>query len=186
MSPNAIAQQKLLMTIILGIDPGSRVTGYGLIKKEGSKLLFVDCGCIYTNDKESMPFRLHQIYAGVTSIIREFRPEQAGVEQVFMANNADSALKLGQARGAAIVACVNESVEVHEYSARQAKQAVVGTGAAEKSQVQHMIKRLLSLPEEPSSDAADALGIAICHANSHSSISKLAGIGKFRRGRIRR
>lgn len=174
------------MTIILGIDPGSRITGYGLIKKEGSKLLFVDCGCIYTNDKESIPYRLQQIYMGITDIVRQYRPEQAGVEQVFMANNADSALKLGQARGAAIVACVNEGVEVHEYSARQAKQAVVGTGAAEKAQVQHMIKRLLSLPEAPSTDASDALGVAICHANTHSSIIKLAGLGKFRRGRIRR
>lgn len=174
------------MTIILGIDPGSRITGYGLIKREGSKLLFVDCGCIYTNDQESMPFRLQQIFVGITEIVKQYRPEQAGVEQVFMANNADSALKLGQARGAAIVACVNENVEVHEYSARQAKQAVVGTGAADKTQVQHMIKRLLSLPEVPSTDAADALGVAICHANTSSSIIKLTGIGKFRRGRIRR
>lgn len=174
------------MDIILGIDPGSRITGYGLIEKQGSRLSFVDCGCIYTDDSRSMPERLQQIFVGITGIIAEYRPVQAGVEQVFMSNNADSALKLGQARGAALVACVNAGVQVHEYSARQAKLAVVGNGAAEKSQVQAMIKRLLNLPEEPSTDAADALGIAICHANTHSSLVRLGAVGRVRRGRIRR
>ncbi|CBL46859.1 Holliday junction resolvasome endonuclease subunit [gamma proteobacterium HdN1] len=174
------------MTLILGVDPGSRVTGYGVIKKEGNQIRFVDCGCIYTNEKEAIPVRLQQIYQGIVAVIREYRPEQASIEQVFMANNADSALKLGQARGSAVVACMNESVEVHEYSARQAKLAVVGTGAAEKAQVQHMIKRILNLPEEPSTDAADALGLAICHANTYSTLSRVMNTRTVRRGRAQR
>ena len=142
------------MSIILGIDPGSRITGYGVIRVVGGKAEYLGSGCIRTSGDSLAP-RLKLIYDGVCEVIRQFSPNQFAIEQVFMARNPDSALKLGQARGAAIVAAVNASLEVAEYSARQVKQAVVGNGHAAKTQVQHMVRRLLALPGEPSPDAAD-------------------------------
>jgi len=162
------------MTLILGIDPGSRVAGYGLIKKQGNKLTYVASGCIRVKEKE-LPQRLKQIFDGVTQIIEQFGPDEFAIEQVFMARNADSALKLGQARGVAIVAAVNAELPVSEYAARAIKQAVVGTGAATKDQVGHMVKQMLKLPGRPQEDAADALAIAICHAHSQQSLIALAG-----------
>ena len=129
------------MAIVLGIDPGSRVTGYGVIRQQGRQLTYLGSGCIRTV-VDDMPTRLKLIYAGVTEIITQFQPDFFAIEQVFMAKNPDSALKLGQARGAAIVAAVNLNLPVSEYAARQVKQTVVGTGAAEKSQVQHMVRSL--------------------------------------------
>ncbi len=129
------------MTIIIGIDPGSRLTGYGLIRKTGSKCEFIDAGTIRT-DTEEMPLRLKRIYEGLKRIIDFYQPTEASVEQVFMARNPDSALKLGQARGAAVTALMVHNVAVSEYSARQIKQAVVGVGSAEKEQVQAMVTRL--------------------------------------------
>ena len=123
------------MSLIIGIHPGSRLTGYGIIQKEGSKLSFVDAGTIRTETAE-MPERLKRIFAGVERIVKFHGPTEAAVEQVFMAQNPDSALKLGQARGAAIAALVNLDLQVAEYTARQIKQSVVGYGAAEKEQVQ--------------------------------------------------
>ncbi len=130
------------MSIILGIDPGSRITGYGVIRQVGRKLEYLGSGCIRTS-VDDLPTRLKLVYAGVSEIIAQFQPDIFAIEQVFMAKNADSALKLGQARGAAIVAAVNVDLPVFEYAARQIKQTVVGTGAAEKSQVQHMVRSLL-------------------------------------------
>ena len=171
------------MARILGIDPGSRCTGWGLIDKQGNKISFVDCGFIKTPAGDLAP-RLQAIYVGLTQQIETYRPDEMAIEQVFMARNADSALKLGQARGAAIVAATNSLVSVAEYSARQVKQAVVGTGAADKSQVQNMITRLLCLPEVPQADAADALAIAICHANANQGLRAL-GATATRRKRVR-
>jgi crossover junction endodeoxyribonuclease RuvC len=154
------------MMIILGIDPGSRKTGYGLVSKQGNRLIHVDNGAIFTQSAKDFPQRLEQIFAGLSSIIAEYQPDAVAVENVFLAKNAQSALKLGQARGAAIVAAVSIGLPVFEYTALQVKQAVVGTGRAEKQQVQHMIKALLNLPEVAQEDASDALAVAICHAHS--------------------
>ena len=159
--------------IILGIDPGSRITGYGLISKEGNRLIHIDNGAIFTQSAQDFPQRLQQIFAGLSTIIEQYRPEAVAVESVFLAKNAQSALKLGQARGAAIVAAVCVGLSVFEYSALQVKQAVVGSGRAEKQQVQHMIKVLLNLPEIAQEDASDALAVAVCHAHSASMNSIL-------------
>lgn len=153
------------MAIILGIDPGSRVTGYGVIRQTGRQLEYLGSGAIRTA-AEDLPTRLKRIYAGVTEIITQFQPEMFAIEQVFMAKNADSALKLGQARGTAIVAAVNHDLPVFEYAARLVKQTVVGIGSAEKTQVQEMVTRILHLSAKPQADAADALAIAITHAHS--------------------
>ena len=152
--------------IILGIDPGSRITGYGLISKEGNRLIHIDNGAIFTQSAKDFPQRLEQIFSGLSAIIAQYQPEAVAVENVFLAKNAQSALKLGQARGAAIVAAVNVGLSVFEYTALQVKQAVVGSGRAEKVQVQQMIKALLNLPEVAQEDAPDALAVAACHAHS--------------------
>jgi crossover junction endodeoxyribonuclease RuvC len=152
------------MSIILGIDPGSRITGYGVIRQVGRKLEYLGSGCIRTS-VDDLPTRLKLIYAGVSEIITQFQPDFFAIEQVFMAKNAGFGLKLGQARGAAIVAAVNVDLPVFEYAARQVKQTVVGTGAAEKAQVQHMVRSLLKLSANPQADAADALAMAITHCH---------------------
>nr|C6E1T0.1 RecName: Full=Crossover junction endodeoxyribonuclease RuvC; AltName: Full=Holliday junction nuclease RuvC; AltName: Full=Holliday junction resolvase RuvC [Geobacter sp. M21] len=162
--------------IILGIDPGSRKTGYGIISKQGNRLIHVDNGAIFTQSAKDFPERLEKIFTGLSEIIAQYRPEVVAVEDVFLAKNAQSALKLGQARGAAIVAAVNVGLPVHEYTAMQVKQAVVGTGRAEKAQVQQMIKALLNLPEVAQEDASDALAVAICHAHSAGMSALLKGV----------
>ncbi len=173
------------MTIILGIDPGSVKTGYGVVLSEGGRHRFLDCGCIRLPEKEDIPARLKLIFEGVKAVIEEYRPAELSIEQVFMSKNPNSAIKLGMARGAAITAAVTEGLLVAEYSARQIKQAVVGTGAAEKAQVQFMVTRLLNLPEAPQEDAADALAAALCHANSRKSLSLMVGARRTSRGRLR-
>lgn len=160
------------MTLILGIDPGSRLTGYGIIEKNGQQLRFVDAGTIRTETQE-MPERLKRIFAGIERVVKFHQPNEAVIEQVFMAQNPDSALKLGQARGAAIAAVVNLDLPVSEYTARQIKQSVVGYGAADKEQVQMMVMKLLNLTIRPQADAADALAAAICHAHATGSLNKL-------------
>jgi crossover junction endodeoxyribonuclease RuvC len=147
---------------ILGIDPGSRITGFGVIEVHRFKAVYVTSGCIRMQSK-SMPLRLQEIYTGISQIIEQYQPTVSAIEQVFMYRNAASALKLGQARGVAIVACVQHGLSVHEYAPTQIKQAVVGNGHADKIQVQHMIKVLLSLSDTPQEDAADALAVALCH-----------------------
>ena len=184
---NIIDFLSLNMTLIIGIDPGSRLTGYGIIEKDGQKLKFVDAGTIRTETKE-MPERLKRIFAGIHRIVEFHGPTEAAVEQVFMAQNPDSALKLGQARGAAIAALVNLDLQVAEYTARQIKQSVVGYGAADKEQVQMMVMKLFNLSIQPQSDAADALAAAICHAHASGTMSKLAvlnALGGMARGRSR-
>ncbi|SIQ60150.1 Holliday junction endonuclease RuvC [Aeromonas sp. RU39B] len=162
------------MSIILGIDPGSRITGYGVLRVTGPRIEYLGSGCIRTDCGE-LPERLKQVYDGVSEIITQFAPTEFAIERVFMARNADSALKLGQARGSAIVAAVNAGLPVSEYSATQIKQAVVGTGGAEKAQVQHMVMHLLKLPGTPQADAADALGVALCHLHTRQSLIRMAG-----------
>ena len=173
------------MAIILGIDPGSRITGYGVIAQQGHKLTYVGSGCIRVN-ADTLADKLHIIFNGVSEVITQFKPAQFAIEQVFMARNPDSALKLGQARGAAIVAATTNDLPVSEYSARQIKQAVVGTGGADKTQVQAMVKSILKLPGTPQTDAADALAVAICHVHSAQSLISMAGQAKkVVRGRLR-
>lgn len=159
------------MAIILGIDPGSRVTGYGVIRQNGRQLEYLGSGAIRTT-AENLPTRLKRIYAGVSEIITQFQPNMFAIEQVFMAKNPDSALKLGQARGTAIVAAVNHDLPVFEYAARLVKQTVTGIGSADKVQVQDMVTRMLKLSAKPQANAANALAIAITHAHSiqHSLI----------------
>ncbi len=152
------------MTRILGIDPGSRVTGYGIIDQQGQQLRYIASGCIRTRG-EALAERLGMIFSGVVEIINEYSPQEMSIEQVFMNKNADSALKLGQARGAAICSGVHSRLPVAEYAARAIKQAVVGKGGATKEQVQHMVCVLLALQKKPQSDAADALAVAICHGH---------------------
>lgn len=153
------------MERILGIDPGSRVTGYGVVDVHGGQLGFVACGTVRTNQKFPFAHRLNEIFEGVNEVIRIHDPGVAAVEDVFLASNPRSALKLGHARGAAVVAAMQNGLAVHDYSPRAVKQAVVGYGQAEKGQVQHMVRVILGLSGDPSADAADALAVAICHAN---------------------
>ena len=162
--------------IILGIDPGSRITGYGLIWIEGSKQGCIEHGTIRTIS-ENFSDRLHEIYSQLKTIIQTYQPSEAAIEQVFVQKNVQSALKLGQARGAAIVAMASEGLFVAEYSAREIKQATVGYGAASKEQMQHMVSSLLQLKSTPPSDAADALAIALCHANGRLLKQRLAKAG---------
>jgi crossover junction endodeoxyribonuclease RuvC len=161
----------MIMTIIIGIDPGSRLTGYGVIQWDGNQSRYIDSGCLSVFSYPTSE-RLQRIYAGIQVIVQKYQPQEAAIEQVFMHQNPGSALKLGQARGAAIVAL---GTEVAEYSARQVKQSVVGYGAAAKSQVQHMVKRLLNISHELQADAADALAIALCHAHTRFCTNKILG-----------
>jgi crossover junction endodeoxyribonuclease RuvC len=154
------------MAIILGIDPGSRITGYGVIRQQGRHLEYLGSGCIRT-DSEDLPGRLKQIYAGVSEVITQFQPDNFAIEQVFMARNADS-------------------LPVSEYAARLIKQAVVGKGSADKKQVQHMVTHMLKLNATPQADAADALAVAICHAHTYHTMIAMAGkASSARRGRYR-
>ncbi len=173
------------MPVILGIDPGSRVTGFGIISFESSRAAYVASGCLRIKEG-GISYRLEQIYAGISEIIDTWSPSQVAIEEVFLAKNPSSALKLGQARGAAIVAAANKGLSVAEYSARKVKQSVVGSGAADKLQVQHMVQSILGLTARPQADAADALAIALCHAHTEQGLIKLAGLASAsRRGRMR-
>lgn len=150
---------------ILGIDPGSRVTGYGVVELTPRGPAYLASGCIRPAAGTFIE-RLGEIYHGVASLIAEHRPDEVAIEEVFLATNPASALKLGQARGVAVAAAVGAGLPVAEYAARRVKQAVVGTGSATKPQVQHMVRVLLKLSGKPAADAADALAIAICHVNT--------------------
>ncbi len=170
------------MTRIIGIDPGSRRTGYGIVDAEAGKVSYVTSGIIRLPEG-SLAERLKIIFDGVSQLIEQYGPKEMGVEEVFLSHNASSALKLGQARGAAIVAGVNAGLSVGEYSARSVKLSVVGSGAADKSQVQMMIVQLLKLSRAPAEDAADALAVALCHAQTSRSLAALDGASGYARGR---
>jgi len=174
------------MTIILGIDPGSRITGYGLIKETNRKIEYIDSGCIRTSSEGELSQKLLQIYDGICKLMDHYSPTEVAIEQVFMHQNPSSALKLGHARGVAMVAAASHRVRVSEYSARAIKQTVVGYGAAEKDQVSHMVVHLLMLNSAPQKDAADALAIAICHSHIRHGLSVVRGRqGLTRRRRAR-
>lgn len=173
--------------IILGIDPGSRRTGFGLIDNHATRIEYIHSGHIRV-EGAALPERLGHIFAAIGEVIRQYNPEQMGIENVFMARNADSALKLGQARGAAICAAHQAGLEIAEYAPREIKQAIVGTGAANKEQIEHMVKRLLGLRQKLQSDEADGLAIAICHAQFYATQQKTglpAELVKRRPGRRR-
>jgi crossover junction endodeoxyribonuclease RuvC len=173
--------------IILGIDPGLRTTGFGVIHKQGTKLRYIASGTIKSGEGD-LPTRLKVILDGVTELTALYQPDCAAIEKVFVNVNPQSTLLLGQARGAAICGLVSRALSVAEYSPTQIKQAVTGTGKAAKEQVQLMVSRLLALPGLPGSDAADALGVAICHANSHDTLAAIAATGMtglhMKRGRL--
>ena len=177
--------------IILGIDPGLRTTGFGVIEKQGNRLRYIASGTIRTAMAEGeLPGRLKIILDGISELAKTYRPDCAAIEKVFVNVNPHTTLLLGQARGAAITALVGAGLGVAEYSPAQVKQAVTGTGRAAKAQVQEMVSRLLMLPGLPGTDAADALGVAICHANSHDALAligaaspQLQGL-RMKRGRL--
>jgi crossover junction endodeoxyribonuclease RuvC len=173
--------------IILGIDPGSRAAGYGLIEASGARLDFIACGVIRVSGGNSFAARLLEIHQGIGEVIACHRPDQVAIEEVFMAKNANSALKLGHARGVLILAALQAGLPLSEYSPRQIKQAAAGYGNADKAQIQKMVRLVLALDKAPSHDAADALAVAICHANHYrfAAADNAAGLnlqaGKGRR-----
>ncbi len=166
---------------ILGIDPGSQVTGYGVIDMDGNHARHVSHGHITIRPGE-LPEKLRRIFRELSAVISEFQPDECAIEKVFMYRNADSALKLGQSRGAAITACAELERPVFEYSANQVKQATVGKGHAGKTQVQYMVKVLLCLDGTPQADAADALAIALCHGHSREGVLRLKTVSATRQG----
>ena len=170
---------------ILGIDPGLRITGFGVLDKTGNTLTYVTSGCIKTPAAGELALRLKSILDGLQEVIASVKPDQVAIEKVFVNVNPQSTLLLGQARGTAICAAVLHALPVSEYTALQIKQAVVGNGHAAKDQVQDMVKRLLKLAGDPSADAADALACAICHAHGGQGLGKLATAGyRMKRGRL--
>ena len=169
---------------ILGIDPGLRITGFGVLDRSGNALAYVTSGCIRTPAGD-LAMRLKVILDGLNEIIASTHPDQVALEKVFVNKNPQSTLLLGQARGTAMCAAVMHALPVSEYTALQVKQAVVGNGHAAKGQVQGMVRRLLELAGEPSSDAADALACAICHAHGGQGLGTLATAGyRMKRGRL--
>lgn len=178
---------------ILGIDPGLRCTGFGVIDCDGPRLAYVASGTVTTDalPNGDLPGRLKILYDGVRQIVERYQPSCAAVEIVFVNVNPQSTLLLGQARGAALAGLVAGGLPVSEYTALQMKKAVVGHGQARKDQVQAMVARLLALPGTPGKDAADALGIAVCHAHAGASLAALAAVtplarrahAQYRRGR---
>ncbi|MAT65701.1 MAG: crossover junction endodeoxyribonuclease RuvC [Gammaproteobacteria bacterium] len=169
---------------ILGIDPGSRQTGFGLIDAEGNRMRHVHSGFLRIQG-EDFPARLRAIFLGIRELVQDYAPEAVAIEQVFVSRNADSALKLGQARGAAICGALQAEVPVAEYSPREVKQALVGRGGAAKEQVQHMVGLLLNLPAPLQADQADALAIAICHHHVSATLGRIPGAAGARGGRLR-
>jgi crossover junction endodeoxyribonuclease RuvC len=180
---------------ILGIDPGLQTTGFGVIDADGGRLQYVASGTIRTTAQEmgNLPARLKVLFDGIREITERYTPDSASVEIVFVNVNPQSTLLLGQARGACVTALVAQSLPVAEYTALQMKKAVVGSGRADKTQVQEMVKRLLQLPGVPGKDAADALGLAITHAHVGQAMARLAEAtplnrsvtGMYRAGRTR-
>jgi crossover junction endodeoxyribonuclease RuvC len=158
------------MIRILGIDPGSRFTGFGVIETDGKNSIYITSGFIRVTG-ETWAERLGVIFEGITELVATHQPDEMSIEKVFMHRNADSALKLGQARGAAICAVITNKVPVHEYTPAEIKQSVVGKGNATKAQVQHMVRVLLNLPGNPQEDAADALAAALCHGNTRQTVN---------------
>ena len=160
------------MPRIMGIDPGSRVTGYGVIDSEGSQSSYVASGCVRIKG-DNLGERLRIIFEAITDLVGTHSPDHIAVEQVFVKRNAASALKLGQARGVALVAAVRAALPIFEYTPAQVKQAITGKGNADKGQIQHMVRLLLRLSAPPPEDAADALAIALCHGHTRRTLVRL-------------
>lgn len=160
------------MARILGIDPGSLVTGYGVVDSEGQTVKYVACGCVRPDGEEFID-RLKEIYRGIGKVVETYGPDEIAVERAFVHKNADSALKLGQARAAAICGTLARELPLHEYTPREVKLSVVGSGGAGKEQVQHMVKILLGLKGELQADSADALAVALCHVHGRALKLKL-------------
>ncbi|MDR1135273.1 MAG: crossover junction endodeoxyribonuclease RuvC [Clostridiales Family XIII bacterium] len=169
---------------ILGIDPGYAILGYGFIEMKAGRFSLLEYGTVSTESGTAMPERLKRIYSRLMELIYEFEPDVAAVEELFFNSNAKTALLVGQARGAAILACVNSGLEIHEYTPLQIKQGLTGYGRADKNQIQLMVKTLLGVKETPKpDDAADALAAAICHANSSNYLDKMKKVEASIRGK---
>lgn len=162
--------------IILGIDPGTQITGYGLIEKQNNRFRMLDCGSIVLLQAQGMVERLGLLFRNLENIIQSYHPNAVSIEEVFFAKNAASALKLGQCRGVALLAASRAELPVFEYSARTIKQAVTGSGRAEKEQIQKMVQALLALPRSQAPDASDALAAALCHAHHSHSLRQLESV----------
>ena len=159
---------------ILGIDPGYAIMGWGVLDMTGNKFSVVDYGSITTDKDMEMPLRLQHLYNHLSAIIAKYQPEEAAIEELFFVHNQTTAIKVGEARGVAILACTNGGVEVSEYTPLQIKQALVGYGRADKKQVQQMVKAILNLKEVPKpDDTADAVAAAICHGHSRGSRTRI-------------
>lgn len=163
--------------MIVGIDPGSRATGFGVIQSEGPRLFYLNSGVIRAGRIE-WPERLKLIYEGLCVVLETYQPHMTAIEKVFVHRNPLTALKLGQARGTALTAVAKFGLPVHEYTPRTVKKAIVGYGAAEKQQVQQMIRSLLQLKHLPAPDAADALAVAVCHAHALGRLELYNGLGR--------
>ena len=170
---------------ILGIDPGSRITGFGVIDWHGREPVYVASGCIKTLPNDELAGRIGMIVRGIGDLVAEYRPNQAAVEQVFVNVNPAATLMLGQARGAAVAALVLRDLPVYEYTALQVKQSVVGLGKAAKEQVQHMVVQMLGLSGTPQADAADGLAVAITHALRSQGLARQLGGLSIKNGRLR-
>ena len=164
---------------VLGLDPGSLRTGFGIVDCDGRGEVHVASGCVQVRGT-NMALRLHQIHRRLVELVEQYRPDEVAIERVFIHRNPDSALKLGQARGAALTAAVAGGASVFEYAPRAVKLAVVGHGGADKAQVAHMVKVLLSIGESVTTDVSDALAIALCHAHARRSVGRLAAMGSPR------
>ncbi|MEJ2209167.1 MAG: crossover junction endodeoxyribonuclease RuvC [Anaerolineae bacterium] len=163
---------------VLGIDPGTAITGYGVVDEEEQGLSLVDCGVVTTPSDEPLPARLQRIYRGLASVVDEYRPQVAAVEELFFSRNARTALSVGHGRGVALLALADAGLEIFEYKPLEVKQAVAGYGGADKHQVQEMVRMLLSLDEVPRpDDAADAVAVAVCHLHSRRMAELIAGAG---------
>lgn len=172
--------------IILGIDPGSRKTGYGVIAVQQGRSKFLDCGTLNVMD-DDFAQRIYKIFQGISTLVARYQPTAVAIEEVFLKDNVKVALTLGQARGAAIAAVMaeNDKMTLHSYSARQIKSAIVGYGAASKDQIKHMVCLLLKLEQSLQSDAADALAVALCHGHTQKGLRYLTGASRISRRRIK-
>lgn len=164
--------------LALGVDPGTRATGWGVVEFEKNHLRHVAHGVIVTRPDSPLPERLATIFRGLGQVIADYRPDEAGVENIFTARNTQSALKLGHARGVILLCAELNGLHICEYTPQQVKSAVVGYGRAEKEQVQDMVRRLLALPKKAQADASDALAVAICHGRTRSTVAAMARVAK--------
>jgi crossover junction endodeoxyribonuclease RuvC len=164
--------------LVLGIDPGTAITGYGLVHEQDDGLSLVECGVVTTPSSQPLPERLQTIYRGLSDVVRRFQPEEAAVEELFFSRNVRTALSVGQARGVALLALVDAGLPIYEYKPLEIKQAVAGYGGADKQQVQEMVRMLLNLDRVPQpDDAADAVAVAVCHIHSARMAALIADAG---------